>query len=78
MKLIALLAAIAVTGLSLSLLAPFFGLPAEGAYSATALAMLLLVVARDYAPRRPLWTPRSARVSAAHAGRGTETMKLAA
>lgn len=75
MKLIALLSATAVTGLGLSILAPFFGLPAAGAYSATALAMLLLVVARDYAPRRALWTPRT---RAARLGRATEAMKLAA
>lgn len=75
MKLTAILAATAVTGLGLSIISPFFGLPAAGVYSATALAMLLLVIARDYAPRRPLWTPRT---RTARLGRATEAMKLAA
>lgn len=75
MKLVTLLSATAVAGLGLSIAAPFVGLPAAGVASATALAMLLLVIARDYAPRRPLWTPRT---RSARVARATEAMKLAA
>jgi hypothetical protein len=77
MKLISILSATALLGLGVSLLD--LSLNAHlGLYAATASVMILLGVARDYAPRRAYWQPRPASLLHFPASSARPRVRLAA
>ena len=80
MKIIPTLATLALIGFGFLATSLSTGRAALGLFAATASALIILGVVRDYAPRRPLWQPGRSPlrgIRQAHL-RATEPMKLAA
>jgi hypothetical protein len=79
MKLASFLSATALAGLGTVAIALLSGRHAPGLFAVAIVPLLLLAIARDLTPRRPVWRPRrAARPQPSVTPFAAETMKLAA